>query len=133
MKHNILLAILLFFAPLCAQSQQDTNVSTDTMPQYSEFLAPNYEWLGRAITDPTSPFYYPTLLKRFADADTSLTIEDLHCLYYGYVLQDDYNPYIRLDEEEQAREILNQDKVTKKDAEKALKLLNEEVLRALES
>ncbi len=130
MKHNILLAILLFFAPLCAQSQQDTNVSTDTMPQYSEFLAPNYEWLGRAITDPTSPFYYPTLLKRFADADTSLTIEDLHCLYYGYVLQNDYNPYIRLDEEEQAREILNQDKVTKKDAEKALKLLNKAVEKA---
>ena len=117
-------------APFVAQSQQDADYNIDSAAQYSEFLAPNYEWLERTITDPMSPFYYPKLLKRFAEADTSLTIEEIHCLYYGYVLQKDYDPYIRLDEEDQARDILNQDKVTKKDAEKALKLLNKAVEKA---
>lgn len=117
-------------APFMVQSQQDDDAGADTMPQYSEFLVPNYEWLKQTIDNPSSRFYYPSLLKRFADADTTLTIEDVHCLYYGYVLQKDYDPYIRLDEEDQARNILNQDKVTKKDAQKALKLLDRAVEKA---
>ncbi len=130
MKHRILLAIMLLLAPFVAQSQQDADYNIDSAAQYSQFLVPNYEWIGKAINDKSSEYYYPTLLKRFAEADTSLTIEDIHCLYYGYVLQKDYNPYIRLEEEDQARDILNQDKVTKKDAEKALKLLDKAVEKA---
>jgi hypothetical protein len=121
---------MLLLAPFVAQSQQDADYNIDSAAQYSQFLVPNYEWIGKAINDKSSEYYYPTLLKRFAEADTSLTIEDIHCLYYGYVLQKDYNPYIRLEEEDQARDILNQDKVTKKDAEKALKLLDKAVEKA---
>ena len=130
MKLRLLLALFLIFAPFCAQSQQEDDAIADSNSQYSEFLVPNFEWLGRTINDPSSPFYYPSLLKRFSEADTSLTIEEIHSLYYGYVLQKDYNPYIHLEEEDQARDILNQDKVTKKDAEKAVKLLDKAVEKA---
>ena len=130
MKHRLLFALFLLIAPFCAQSQQEDDAIADSISQYSEFLVPNYEWLGRTINDPSSPFYYPSLLKRFAEADTSLTIEEIHSLYYGYVLQKDYSPYLHLEEEDQAREILNQDKVTKKDAEKAIKLLDKAVEKA---
>ena len=75
MKHRFLLALFLFFAPLCAQSQHGDDSIDDSISQNPEFLVPDYEWLGRTINDPSSPFFYPTLLKRFAEADTSLSIE----------------------------------------------------------
>ena len=130
MRHRFLVAIMLLLAPFVAQSQQEVDYNIDSAAQYSQFLAPSYEWIEKAINDKSSKFYYPVLLKRFAEADTLLTIEDIHCLYYGYVLQKDYDPYIRLDEENKARDILNQDKVTKKDAQKALQLLNKAVDKA---
>ncbi len=132
MKHriSILLAAFVLLLPLRVHSQQDSVAVGDTMSDYVEFLVPSYEHLGKIISDPSSHFFYPTLLKRFAEADTTLTIEDIHCLYYGYVLQKDYDPYIRLDEEDQARDILDQEEVDKKEAQKALKLLDRAVEKA---
>ena len=132
MNHRLsfLFAALVLLLPFAAHGQQDSVAVSDTLSEYAEFLVPDYEQLGQVIADPTSHYYYPSLLKRFAEADTSLTIEEIHCLYYGYVLQKDYDPYIRIDEEEQARDILNQEKVTKKDAQKALNLLDRAVEKA---
>lgn len=128
MKNRVLIAVLLFVLPFVASAQDEKDV--DTNIQISSYIVPDYEQLGKIINDPSSDFYYPSLLKRFSEADTTLTIEEIHCLYFGYVLQKDYDPYIRLEEEDNARDILNQDKVTKKDAEKALKLLNKAVEKA---
>lgn len=129
-KKSLFLTLLFTVVSIFGLQAQQDSVANDDTAAYSEFLVPNYDLLGQIINDPTSHYYYPTLLKRFADADTSLTIEEIHCLYYGYVLQKDYDPYIRLDEEDKARDILNQDKVTKKDALKALKLLDKAVEKA---
>lgn len=129
-KKSLFLTLLFTVVSVFGLQAQQDSVANDDTAAYSEFLVPNYDLLGQIINDPTSHYYYPTLLKRFADADTSLTIEEIHCLYYGYVLQKDYDPYIRLDEEDKAHDILNQDKVTKKDAQKALKLLDKAVEKA---
>lgn len=132
MKHilSFLFAASMLLLPLRVHSQQDSVAVADTMSDYVEFLVPSYEHLGKIISDPSSRFYYPTLLKRFEEADTTLTIEDIHCLYYGYVLQKDYDPYIHLDEEDQARDILNPERITIKEAQKALKLLDRAVKKA---
>lgn len=53
---------------------------------------PDYELIGSLIKSKTSNFYYPKLVERFIDADTSLTKDELRCLYYGKVYQDDYAP-----------------------------------------
>lgn len=44
-------------------------------------------------TDPASPRYYPTLVKRFLEPDTSMTRDDYHYFYYGTMFAEDYNPY----------------------------------------
>lgn len=44
-------------------------------------------------TDSSGQYYYPKLLKRFLDADTTLTDEELVLLEYGYTLQPSYAPY----------------------------------------
>lgn len=44
------------------------------------------------ITDPKGDFYYPNLMLRFEMGDTTLTYEQYHYLYYGYVYQEEYKP-----------------------------------------
>ena len=129
MRIKYLLAVLLIMLSFSAKSQNDNvgNADNYDTTQYSRYLVPDYEILAKVINDPTSNYYYPTLLKRFSEADTSLSLEEIHCLYYGYVLQDDYNPYVSSTEEDEARKILNQEEVSVKDAEKAIKLLDKAV------
>ena len=105
MKFRIFLLVLLL--PLFGWAQQETDVDTGYVEDGVGLLVPDYDYLKTVINDKSSPFYYPKLLKRFAAADTSLSIEELHCLYYGYVLQPDYNPYLH-PEEVQLQELSQQ-------------------------
>lgn len=57
------------------------------------FVAPNYETIEANIKDNKSDMYYPVLMKRFLNSDSTLTIENKRHLYYGYVFQDSYSPY----------------------------------------
>jgi hypothetical protein len=43
--------------------------------------------------DLTSSNYYPTLLNRFTEADSTLSSKQLHYLYYGKYSQSFYHPY----------------------------------------
>jgi len=58
-----------------------------------EFTAPDYEAIEAAISDEKSDFYYPILLARFTEADTTLSLEELRHIYYGYTFQSQYSPY----------------------------------------
>ena len=44
------------------------------------------------ISDITSPNYYPTLLSKFSNLDTTLTPNQLYLLYYGKYFQTFYQP-----------------------------------------
>lgn len=44
-------------------------------------------------TDPASPYYYPKLLVRLQQADSTLQTDEYRYLYYGQVYAKDYNPY----------------------------------------
>ncbi len=44
------------------------------------------------ITQSDSPLYYPNLMLRFNNGDTTLTEEDYHYLYYGFAYQSEYKP-----------------------------------------
>lgn len=59
----------------------------------STLSKPDLEAIKNASTDPTSPFYYPTLLKSFMANDTTMTDEQFQYFYYGTMFQEDYNPY----------------------------------------
>lgn len=45
------------------------------------------------IVNSESPYYYPALMMRYIDGDTTLTTEDYKYLYYGYPWQDTYKPF----------------------------------------
>lgn len=53
----------------------------------------DFDFIRSQTQDSTSEFYYPVLLQRFLNGDTTLTPEDYRYLYYGNVYSDKYNPY----------------------------------------
>lgn len=53
----------------------------------------DFNEIGRKITKKMSKNYYPKLLKKYHNTDTTLTIDQYKLLYYGYTFHRDYNPY----------------------------------------
>lgn len=69
------------------------------MLAHAQFLRPDYPAIQKAISDPKSEFYYPTLLERYRACDTTLTAQQRLHLYYGFVFQKEYDPYDHSDTE----------------------------------
>lgn len=82
---RLLATILLALSalPLAAQEAPQT-------------LPPNYSRIKRVVTDCHSPYFLDSLVARFYRCDTSLTVDDLRCLYFGggdASLADSYSRY----------------------------------------
>lgn len=74
------LGVILILSTLSASSQQST------------FKQPNYKKINKAINKESSSTFYPKLMQRFFENDTTLSPEQYHLLYYGYSLQPQYSP-----------------------------------------
>ncbi len=61
--------------------------------QRAELGPPKMEEIAKASVDPSSPYYYPKLLKSFQANDTTMTNEEFQYFYYGTFFQEDYDPY----------------------------------------
>lgn len=58
-----------------------------------EVEAPDYKAIRATILNQKSPNYYPSLMRRYMANDTTLTLEQVRNLYYGFALQEDFVPY----------------------------------------
>ncbi len=56
---------------------------------------PNLEEIKESTYQIDSPYYYPNLYQRYAENDTTLTLDEYRHLYLGYQFQEDYNPYYK--------------------------------------
>ena len=54
---------------------------------------PDFEKIKSETLNPNSPNYFPKLLALYQSNDTIMTLEQYRNLYYGYMFQEDYNPY----------------------------------------
>lgn len=54
---------------------------------------PDMEEIKKSIREPSSPYYYKKLWRKFCSNDTNMNIQEYRHLYLGYVFQEDYNPY----------------------------------------
>lgn len=77
-KFLLILGLLLGSVSLMAQTEEE---------------APDYTKIARDINNRDSELYYPRLIRRFAANDTTLSLEDYRTLYYGFTMQEDYDPY----------------------------------------
>jgi len=55
-----------------------------------EELAIDYADIKSKVSNPKLPTFYPKLLKRYNEFDTTLTLEDKAMIYYGFSFQDNY-------------------------------------------
>lgn len=54
---------------------------------------PNLEKIRSEITNRSSKYYYPTLMKEYLSNDTVMKLDKFRHLYLGYMFQEDYDPY----------------------------------------
>jgi len=66
----------------------------------------DFETLLAQSKDAKSPYYYPTLLKRFNRADTTLTNKEVLALQIGYTSDPNYKPYQTLDTEREISRLI---------------------------
>ncbi len=53
----------------------------------------DYDLMIKDINNRYSEAYYPKLMERYLNNDTTLTVDDFRNLYYGFTFQEDYDPY----------------------------------------
>lgn len=46
-------------------------------------LKPNYRKIAQVVKSPASPYFLDSLIARFDRCDTSLTVDDMRCIYYS--------------------------------------------------
>lgn len=78
----MLRTILLFTVVIAASLQGHSQ-------QRQDFSPPNYELIASETKDKNSTNYYPTLLKRYKNNDTTLNAKQMHLLYYGKFFNDE--------------------------------------------
>ena len=84
----------------------------------------DYGAVKKAISDPNSSTYYSKLMKRYLDFDMTLTLDEFRLLYYGYIYQEDYDPYSKQMENNPLAAYLEKDKITLADCEKIISFVN---------
>lgn len=53
----------------------------------------DFNKIKQITLDPKARFYYPNLMQEFQSNDTTMNFEAYRDLYYGYLFQEDYDPF----------------------------------------
>lgn len=117
---KIILALIIFLVPHFLLAQEEFWVNP-----------PDYTKIEKSVTSKKSPQYYPKLVKKFANCDTTLVPEDVVALYYGQAYQKGFSALghlvLGLDT---IRNMLRGDTLTPGDVKKIVDLANEEISEA---
>lgn len=101
---------LLAFLTILGTNAQDT-------------ASPNYSTIEKNIKDTASPYYYATLVNRFKQGDTTMTLDERRHLYYGYTFTTNQYDVASLEATSVSlREVLQKADPTKADMENVIDL-----------
>lgn len=96
MKIKTLIAFLCVSTLTCTYGQKISNV--------------NFDFIKTKVTDSTSTLFYPLLVERFINADTTLTEKEYDLIYFGNIYSENYKPYSTSEAEEKFLELYYQEK-----------------------
>ncbi|QCX39936.1 DUF4919 domain-containing protein [Aureibaculum algae] len=82
---------------------------------------PNYNQIKKNISQNNSTLFYPKLLEKFSNADTTMTLKEKRHLYYGFIYQKNYSPYTRSDYNDSLRITLRKKKYETVDLKNIIK------------
>lgn len=89
--------------------------------QNTEFKAPDYNGIKSIMNDIESEYYYPKLMERYVNSDTTLSFQDFRVLYYGFLFTDAYSPYGQSDYLDSINFIANKDTLLEDDYRSIIK------------
>jgi hypothetical protein len=68
-------------------------MTTPAVAQKFEIRKVDFDHVREVTQNPKNIYYYPKLMQSFLSNDTVMTIEAYRNFYYGYMFQEDYNPF----------------------------------------
>lgn len=82
------------------------------------FEKPNYKKIEKNIKKKDSNLNYESLMARYLEADSTMTLEEKRHLYYGYSFDKNYSPYSRSDFKDSLRVVLRKEQLDSVDLNK---------------
>lgn len=83
---------------------------------------PDFKMIETTIKDERSAFYYPALIKRYKNNDTTFTTEEYRFLYYGFSFQDGYSAYGTPKHADELKKIFEKKNLTDDDRDEIIAL-----------
>lgn len=96
MKSKTIMTILSVFFLINTYGQKISNI--------------DFDFIKTKIQDSSSTLFYPLLIERFINADTTLTEKEIELIYYGNVFSESYKPYSTSEAEKKFMELYRQEK-----------------------
>ncbi|PVW14261.1 DUF4919 domain-containing protein [Marixanthomonas spongiae] len=93
-----------------------------------DFEKPNYKKIEKNIKNKKSNLFYESLMNRFQNADSTMTLEEKRHLYYGYTFDENYSPYSRSDYGDSLRVVLQKEKLDSLDLIKVVNFTDKMLL-----
>lgn len=84
--------------------------------------APNFKEIEVNIKNQSSHFYYPNLMERYMQSDSTMTSEEMRHLYYGFIYQPTYVPTDTSSYNAQLAQVLSKQSFTNNDYSEILQL-----------
>lgn len=78
-------AVILIVSPAGAETQQNKRKITVSKPDLEEIRS--------STLNPQSPYYFPKLMRKYENNDTTMTNDEYRHFYLGYMFQEDFDPY----------------------------------------
>lgn len=103
--------------------------SLQMVAQEQPYLSVDYSMLEKVTTDKNSEYYYPDLKARFIALDTTLTEKHLFHLYYGTILQKDFDVFDTNGFDVEVRNILEKEEITKEEWRVVVSKLEETIAK----
>ncbi len=100
-----------------------------TYSQDWDFEKPDYKKIEKNIQMEKSNLFYKTLMNRFQQADSTMTLEEKRHLYYGYIFDENYSPYSRSSYRDSLRVVVQKEEIDSLDLNKIIVFTNEMLLK----
>lgn len=89
---KIILGALSLTALLCWGPAQTLSAQTENKRKIV-VAKPDLNEIKSATLNPSSPYYFPKLKKKYESNDTTMTNDEYRHFYLGYMFQEDFDPY----------------------------------------
>jgi len=99
-------------------------LESNDIPWENNYIKPDYEKIKLNIENEQSDLNYLKIWDKYQRGDSTMTLEEKRHLYYGYVFNEKYSPYLSVHDSKQVNEILNKEEPTQNEWEKLVSLFN---------